>query len=473
MRSIAALKLAPCAVLIFGWLASPSQAQDASEKGPGVVDAVLRDERNQPKNAPNDNLIMMGDRIVMAIKDLDGWLYEEVRAGALPEQHWFDAEGNRLVAATTLGDLFDRSKDPAGTEAPNVAARNQRDRAREAVRAMIRDVRQKLYLQIGPARLRSIHPEDPFVLQDEHGLWHMVFVVSNSDKDKDEWAKLRNVHGEEREVSLSAAFDLKASTGELSNSYTLPSSISAPADSVTTAGAAPGQGVRFRIYSPLWAIGFCVTYLLALGIFGSLASRPNLLRDPDGPTRDGQHVYSLSRCVLAWWFFLVLGAWILLWVLTDSLDTMNSTALLLTGIGSATALGGTLAGKVRDAVADDDTPALASISLLGAERPRGFRKGPGAVLYDLLCDEDTIGFHRFQTLVWNGVLGLVFAVQVWSNFAMPTFDSTIFGLLGISSATFIGFKMTPTRADSGVPARSIPAAVPVDPHGETAKAKPA
>lgn len=433
-------KLLSCVLALGCWLVASVSVLGAADDRTGVIEAALRDERNQPKDPPADTLITMGDRVVLTIKDLDGWLYEEARASGLPEQRWFDVPALRLMAQTDLGALFDASKDPA---AP--AERSERDRIRQLVRSMIREVRQKLYLQIGPARLRSIHAEDPFVEQDAQGLWRMVFVVSNADNDKEEWAKLRNVHGQERVVSVSAAFDLKPVAGESAGSYTLPTVITAPADSVTIKGATHSAGMRFQVYSPLRAIAFLICYVVVLVLFAGLADKPDLLRDPDGPVRDGRHVFSLSRFVLAWWFFLVLGSWVFLWVLTGALDTMNSTALLLTGIGSATALGGTIAGKVRDAVAGDPNVRPVGVVIDSASRPRGFRTGVGALLYDLLCDENTIGFHRFQTLVWNGVLGLVFAAQTWSNFAMPIFDSTILGLLGISSATFVGFKMTPTQ----------------------------
>lgn len=444
-------KLFSCVLALGCWLVALVPVLGAADDRTGVVDAALRDERNQPKDPPADTLITMGDRVVLTIKDLDGWLYEEARANGLAEQHWFDVPALRLMAQTDLGALFDASKDPV---AP--AERSERDRVRQLVGTMIREVRQKLYLQIGPARLRSIHAEDPFVKQDHQGLWRMVFVVSNADNDKEEWAKLRNVHGQERAVSVSAAFDLKSLAGESTGSYTLPSVITAPADSVTVKGAAQSVGMRFQVYSPFRAITFLVCYVVVLVLFAGLADKPDLLRDPDGPVRSGWHVFSLSRFVLAWWFFLVLGAWVFLWVLTGALDAMNSTALLLTGIGSATALGGTLAGKVRDAVASDPDARPAQVVIDSNGRPRGFRTGLGALLYDLLCDENAIGFHRFQTLVWNGVLGLVFAAQAWSNFAMPSFDSTILGLLGISSATFVGFKMTPNQT------RTQPVAEPKD-----------
>jgi hypothetical protein len=50
----------------------------------------------------------------------------------------------------------------------------------------------------------------------------------------------------------------------------------------------------------------------------------------------------------------------------------------------------------------------------------------------------TITFHRF---VWTPVLGTVFASNVISELVMPTFDSSLSVLMGISSGTCLGFKL--------------------------------
>ena len=38
-------------------------------------------------------------------------------------------------------------------------------------------------------------------------------------------------------------------------------------------------------------------------------------------------------------------------------------------------------------------------------------------------------------------LGFVFAISVVKDFVMPEFSSTLLGLMGISSGTYIGFKI--------------------------------
>ena len=63
------------------------------------------------------------------------------------------------------------------------------------------------------------------------------------------------------------------------------------------------------------------------------------------------------------------------------------------------------------------------------------------MLYDLLVEKGFVSFHRFQILVWTVVLGLMFVAGVYSETAMPEFNTTLLGLLGISGGTYVGFKL--------------------------------
>jgi hypothetical protein len=64
---------------------------------------------------------------------------------------------------------------------------------------------------------------------------------------------------------------------------------------------------------------------------------------------------------------------------------------------------------------------------------------------DLLGDDGVISFHRFQIAAWTLVLGTIFVEQVATQLAMPEFNATLLGLMGISSGTYIGFKIPATR----------------------------
>src|SRR5205085_7867446 len=70
-------------------------------------------------------------------------------------------------------------------------------------------------------------------------------------------------------------------------------------------------------------------------------------------------------------------------------------------------------------------------------------------LLDLLSENDTtvgdgrvITFHRFQIVVWTLILGIVFVSEVVTKLAMPAFDPTLLVLMGISSGTYLGFKVS-------------------------------
>jgi hypothetical protein len=82
------------------------------------------------------------------------------------------------------------------------------------------------------------------------------------------------------------------------------------------------------------------------------------------------------------------------------------------------------------------TEVNASIAVLPAVAGPAVSAG----LIDLLRDGDGISFHRFQIVVWTIVLGVIFVRAVAIDLTMPEFDTTLLGLMGLSSGTYIGFK---------------------------------
>jgi len=171
--------------------------------------------------------------------------------------------------------------------------------------------------------------------------------------------------------------------------------------------------------------------------------------------------FSLARCQMAWWFFLVIAAYVFLWLVLGDLDTITGSVLTLMGVGSGTALGaamidgGKKAGE-EQAEAEVDaakamTPATATATpeaqarLATAqaklENVKGaVKQGSRGVLADILSDGNGYSFHRFQIAVWTLILGIIFVVSVWKSLAMPEFSDTLLGLMGISSGTYLGFK---------------------------------
>lgn len=226
---------------------------------------------------------------------------------------------------------------------------------------------------------------------------------------------------------------------------------------------------------------FLLLFLLATGLFLFLARRSDMLRDQqDDPESGGRKPYSLARCQMAWWFFIILAAYLLIWLMTDDRDTLSSSALSLFGISSATALGAAAidASKKTDAESqaqplrleqtalkkrigeleakpsktDEEKRELSDkqarlaeieasplIKTLKPLRSEGF-------LNDILTDVNGVSLHRFQITVWTVTLGIIFAVLVYRTLGMPDFSGTLLALMGISNGTYIGFKFPEKQA---------------------------
>jgi hypothetical protein len=130
---------------------------------------------------------------------------------------------------------------------------------------------------------------------------------------------------------------------------------------------------------------------------------------------------------MAFWFVLTIGSFLFIWLITDAVDIITNTVLVLLGIGAATALGAT----IIDANKKAPVPGAGNI----VPRPsQGFWT-------DIMSDVNGVEFHRFQMVIWTVILGLVFLVSVWSRLSMPEFNATLLTLMGISSGTYLGFKI--------------------------------
>lgn len=62
-------------------------------------------------------------------------------------------------------------------------------------------------------------------------------------------------------------------------------------------------------------------------------------------------------------------------------------------------------------------------------------------LTDILANNEGLSFYRFQMVLFTVILAAIFVVKAASNLVMPDFDPTLLGLMGISSGTYLGFKL--------------------------------
>jgi hypothetical protein len=251
-----------------------------------------------------------------------------------------------------------------------------------------------------------------------------------------------------------------------------------------------------------------VVFVLILGSLAFFAASTDILRDPSRRRPEGVEPVSLARTQMAFWFVVIAAAFAFLWVTTGNVDTINGTCLTLLAIGTTTALT-TLAvqgdrssqkdlstvlqktphemlrmrpSEIKEAIAQrkaeletagstsatpDEVAAQKAILVkqeqeidqLAKQRPKWlprriyfWRYRLRTVFEDLLTEQaGTYDFHRFQMLAWTLVLGSVFVAKVFSDRAMPQFDSNLLLLMGISSGAYIGFKMANPKKDDDPP----------------------
>jgi hypothetical protein len=249
--------------------------------------------------------------------------------------------------------------------------------------------------------------------------------------------------------------------------------------------------IPLTVISPVYGVIALVVVLLTLGLFAGLARKTNLIREPgDCPVPGKLRPYNLGRTQMAFWFFLIYVSYLVIWLVTDALDTITPSLLGLMGISAGTALGEALIDSGKDSTRDNQLqdvtaekqsleqsiPALQSqldamntkatllpedisnrdslnkqildartrlaqvvqqLQVLNSTGSTGASKG---FISDILSDGSGYSFHRFQIFAWTIVLGIIFMSSVYNRLTMPEFSATLLGLMGISSGTYIGFK---------------------------------
>jgi hypothetical protein len=250
---------------------------------------------------------------------------------------------------------------------------------------------------------------------------------------------------------------------------------------VATGGNAPFWGpeekVAFQVLPRYSWVALVLLFALLLS-FIVLARKSDILRD--SPSVNGiKQSYSLARCQMAWWFFLVAASYCYLWTVLRNRESLTPGVLILTGVSAGTGLAAAVIDankhQQRDQLAQEKDQLTVSLTALPAAIsavPAGSTAAaqlaaeqqqksarlievnsdlaalPSPVgksesfFLDTLRDETGISFHRFQMMAWTIILGLVFVSSVWSDFTMPDFSVTLLGLMGISSGTYVGFKLS-------------------------------
>jgi hypothetical protein len=180
--------------------------------------------------------------------------------------------------------------------------------------------------------------------------------------------------------------------------------------------------LKLLIASPAFiAIGVSLSLLLLISLV-YLGRNSGMLRDAGNQGDTLQHrTYSLGLVQMAWWFGIVMGSYMFLWIITKGIPPLSSQALLLMGISGATG--------------------LTSVGL-NAGMKKAFPVGTqGEFFEDLLTDANGVTLHRFQMLAITVILGVMFIIHVVTNLSMPEFDGSLLTLMGIAGGTYVGFKI--------------------------------
>lgn len=203
-----------------------------------------------------------------------------------------------------------------------------------------------------------------------------------------------------------------------------------------------------------------VFLVMAFGFFLKLARDSDILRDTgNAPTSGGEKTYSLARVQMAVWFFIVLTSYILIGLVTGDFATTITPAVLgLIGISGGTYILSSVIEKPdpqtikstqtlitpTTAAGTAATTSVVTSTTTTTPAPVTAEAAHQNWYMDLLSDKGSTGvsFHRFQMATWTFVLGVVFAQEVYQALAMPEFNATLLGLLGISAGTYLSIKST-------------------------------
>ena len=205
-----------------------------------------------------------------------------------------------------------------------------------------------------------------------------------------------------------------------------------------------------------------------------------MARDPGIPQlRRHDRPFSLGRVQMAFWFCLIVASFIFIGVLTSDMSSIAAQSFVLLGISAATALGSIAVDQTKDLpisqiqagladmgifsaadvdrlmAADSGTAASTIIPVvkIGAnlnptvgQLVAEYRKRIAAVksdgfLRDIVNDINGPTIHRWQIVIWTVILGGVYIATVYATLETPDFDANFLALMGISGATYIGFKI--------------------------------
>ena len=211
-----------------------------------------------------------------------------------------------------------------------------------------------------------------------------------------------------------------------------------------------------------------------------MCAKTTMARDPGIPQlRRPDRPFSLGRVQMAFWFCLIVASFVFIGLLTSDMSSIAAQSFVLLGISAATALGPVAVDQTKDSPISQIQAGLADMGISSAadvEKLMAANAGaaadaivPGAkiganlnptagqlvaeyenriaavksdgFLRDIVNDINGPTIHRWQIVIWTIILGGVYVATVYATLETPNFDSNLLALMGISGATYIGFKI--------------------------------
>lgn len=190
-------------------------------------------------------------------------------------------------------------------------------------------------------------------------------------------------------------------------------------------------------------------------------------------------LYSLAKVQMAWWLFIIVAAFLGIWVAVGDYNTVTTSTLILFGISVGTTVTSKIIDTNKQSNAQDlkatkaaleqqvapSAPAEGAAATEPAPVEAQTQRAMKAVqleqvkaqltnltvrpeeatsqgfLTDIMSDENGVSVHRFQMVVWTIVLTLIFVSEVYKTLSMPEFSNTLLTLMGISSGTYVTLKV--------------------------------
>lgn len=246
--------------------------------------------------------------------------------------------------------------------------------------------------------------------------------------------------------------------------------------------------LQFEPYTQLRFVATLAVIAATLALLLWLTFRHGLLRDASAPSvlPLDKRPFSLARAQAAAWFFAVFASFLYVRLVTGQYEgVLNPQALLLLALSVATQAAAvmvdtsrrdttqntldelrpqqaeletqvnamTTAARTLDANADP--AAKLALTATNAARVHDLRvvnrriaEGEAVLrgsrsdnfLLDLVSDGVGVSLHRVQMLAWTVVLIGIYLAEVYSTLALPTLSATLVGLMGLSSAAYVGLK---------------------------------